>query len=268
MTYQSDEISVHDAQPVELYDINLRDSATYWRYTSARNDIEYSGNTYVATAGLHRDEIDEIDDVLKTELKIIFPSNHAFSNLFMLNIPDGTLDIVIYRGHGTNFVQYWDGVIKTVNPIDGADSASVVCGPHTDALQAPFMLRTFSRLCEVPLYGSACGVTEASYKSTCSLDTVSGTTLTSTDFSAEADDYFKGGYVEGNGYKRKIKTHTTNTIVLVSAIPGLTTEMSVDVYPGCDHTRATCISKFNNLPNYRGCDWIPDEEPFTQGVYK
>src|SRR3546814_7797331 len=35
----------------------------------------------------------------------------------------------------------------------------------------------------------------------------------------------------------------------------------VILYPGCDHSRATCISKFNNLLNYGGYDFIPVKNP-------
>ena len=26
---------------------------------------------------------------------------------------------------------------------------------------------------------------------------------------------------------------------------------------GCDHTQATCVAKFNNLPNFRGFPYVP-----------
>ncbi len=268
MTYQSDEISVHDGQPVELYRLVLRDTSTSWFFTSAAYNIDYDSNEYVATPGLSREQLDETDDILKSDLKIKLPSDHEFSNLFILYIPDGTIDVTIFRGHGTNFIQYWDGVLKSVSPIESDNMASIICGPHTDALHAPFMLRAYNRLCDVPLYGNACGIVGELFRVSCLLNTVSDTVLTSTGFSEFDDDHFKGGYVFANGFKRKIKSHTTNTIVLISAVPGLIAGVVISAYPGCDKTRATCIAKFNNLPEYRGCDWIPNDEPFTQGILK
>ena len=35
----------------------------------------------------------------------------------------------------------------------------------------------------------------------------------------------------------------------------------VTLYPGCDHSRVTCISKFDNRPNYGGFDEIPTRNP-------
>jgi hypothetical protein len=31
-------------------------------------------------------------------------------------------------------------------------------------------------------------------------------------------------------------------------------------YPGCDRLQATCSGKFANLPNFRGCPFIPVPE--------
>ena len=266
MTFQSDELSVASGQPVELFRFRLRDTTTYWRYTSAGYDIVYDGETYTATPGISRSKFEENDDVLKTELRVTLPSNHTFSNLFMFYIPDGIIDITVFRGHGTNFVQYWDGIVRTVYAIESSEVASVICGPHTDAVQAPFIIRTYERLCDVPLYGTACGLDPETFKVTVTPSYVSGLTIVSNDLAAYGSDYFTGGYIIADGFKRKIKSHTTSTLVLVSVAPGLEALTSISVYPGCDHLRATCISKFDNLFEYRGCDWIPDDEPFSSEV--
>jgi hypothetical protein len=33
------------------------------------------------------------------------------------------------------------------------------------------------------------------------------------------------------------------------------------LYPGCDHLKATCLAKFDNLPNYGGFPYIPARNP-------
>jgi len=266
MTFQSDEISVASGQPVELYRFRLQDTSTYWRYTSAAYDIVYGGDTYTATPGISRSTFEETDDTLKTELKITLPSNHVFSNLFILYVPNGIIEVTIFRGHGSNFVQYWDGLIKVVYTIESDENASIICGPHTDSVQSPFIIRKYVRQCDVPLYGSACGLNPENFKVEVTPTYVSEATIISLTFSGYSDGYFQGGYVIANNFRRKIKSHVTSTIVLVKAIPGLTNLIPINVYPGCDHAKATCISRFNNLPEYRGCDYIPDGEPFTQYI--
>jgi len=265
MVFATDEVSVDDGQPVELYRFRMRDTTTYWRYTSAAYDIDYDGNTYVATPGLSRSGVEETDDFLKTDLKLQMPSSHEFPTLFIYYIPDGTIDFTLFRGHGSSFIQYWDGVIKVVNPIEPDGYAGIICGPHTDSTQSPFLIRTYQRVCDVPLYSTPCGINKSSYAVSGLITAVSGLTVTSSVFGLKADDYFTGGYFDANGYKRKIKSHTGSVITLISQSPGIAVGNSGVAYPGCDHLRATCISKYNNILNYRGCDWIPDDEPFTQG---
>jgi hypothetical protein len=46
---------------------------------------------------------------------------------------------------------------------------------------------------------------------------------------------------------------------------------NVIVYAGCDHSHATCISKFGtsgseNGDNYRGCSFVPTKNIFETGI--
>jgi len=268
MTYDSDEKSIKSGQPVELYKFVLRGTTTEWLFTSAGYDITYSGDKYISTPGLSRDSFEEIEDTLKTELKITMPSNHDFMRLFLFNTPNGIIDLTVYRGHGANFVQYWKGVVRLTNPLTAKGMGLIVLGPPTDALGASFLIRTFQRVCDVPLYSTPCGLTALNYSLSVLLTAVSGVTLTSASLNSQDNGWWVGGYVTFGQIKRKIKSHVDDVITITAQMPGLAAGSSVTVYAGCDHLRATCISKFDNLPNYRGCDWIPDNEPFTQGIFK
>jgi len=268
MTFASDELSVKSGQPVELYKFVLRGTSTEWYFTSAAYNITYSSDVYVATPGLSRNQFEETDDFLKTTLEVLMPAKHDFTNLFLFFVPNGIIDFTLFRGHGANFVQYWKGVVKSVNPLQPNGMAKVTMGPPTDALGSPFLVRTYQRVCDVPLYSTPCGLTAANFSLTVVLTAVSGTSLTSVAFNSQADGYWTGGYVTVNQMKRKVKSHVDTVITLTSQLPGVGSGSSVTVFAGCDHLKATCISKFNNLPNYRGADWIPDNEPFTQGIFK
>lgn len=269
MTYASDEIGALTGQPVELYKFWIRGGTTEWFFTTAAYNITYSGDEYVATSGLERKEIDESNDALKSELKIIMPSSHSFPQQWLIYPPSGIVDVVLYRGHGANFVQYWRGVIEHVNPFERG-SALVLCGPLTDALRVSFRSRTYDRLCGASLYDSNCGVDKTAYKISGSVTTVSGKTVTSSLFTGYADDYFNGGYFVSHGSSRRIKDHdgSAGTITLYATINGLAAGSAFEAYPGCDHTAATCKTKFNNVINFRGFPYIPDQEPITQNILK
>ena len=81
-------------------------------------------------------------------------------------------------------------------------------------------------------------------------------------------DYLKGGIFISNQYTRKIKIHDVynQQITLIYPIPGLQVGQTFVAHAGCDHSKITCKTRFDNFPNFRGCDYIPNDEPFTQGV--
>jgi len=269
MTYASDETGAITGQPVELYKFAVRDSTTeLWYYTSSASDYVYSGDTYVATPGLRRDKVSETSDALKDELKIYMSTFHSFPQKWMYDLPSGIVDVTIYRGHGSNFVQYWRGVIKTVSPLEADYEAVILCGPVIDAVQASFRSRIYQRRCDVPLYSEDCTVDKDTYMISGILTTVSGRTVTSSLFQNQVDDYYTGGYLVSGGLKRRIKDHTqsTGTVVLLTVLPGLAAGSSFVAYPGCDHQFATCRDKYSNSINFYGCPYIPDQEPVNEDI--
>lgn len=64
-------------------------------------------------------------------------------------------------------------------------------------------------------------------------------------------------------HMRYISAHLGSTVTLSNQIPELTAGKQVEVYPGCDHTLATCRDKFGNHINFGGFPWIPGRNPFT-----
>ena len=266
MTYDASEISVASGQPVELYQWNVRNSSIYWRYTSAAYVISYGGNDFSPQPGISRSSLEETDDTLKSECRITIPNSNSMAEGYILSAPEGVVDFTLFRAHGTDFTQYWKGVVALVNPIENETDALFIMGPPTDALGASFLLRRYQRKCDVPLYSNACGINKALWAVPGNLLTVDGSTVTASIVSTYEDDYFQGGWFHANGMKRKIKSHTNTELVLVRAIAGLTPSHPFTAYPGCNHLRNTCKVKFNNLDEYRGCDWIPNAEPFNQGV--
>ena len=266
MTYDASEISVQDGQPVELYKWLLREGGQGWYYTSAGYEINYGGNVYAPLEGLYRDDLDDADDPLKTECVVRLPSASDMAQEYMYAIPDDVTDFTLYRAHGANVVSYWTGVLKTVNPLENGEEATFMHGLHSDILGATFLLRRWTRVCDVPVFSGPCGLIKATWKATGSLDTVVNKTLTTSSISGYDDTHFTGGWIRANGRRMKIKRHTYETLLLVAPIPGLTAGMTFEAWPGCNKLRSTCKIKFNNLDNYPGCDFIPDNEPFTQRV--
>jgi uncharacterized phage protein (TIGR02218 family) len=128
----------------------------------------------------------------------------------------------------------------------------------------------FQRPCRHSLYhsqaGYGCGVNIASFRVAGTVTAISLNTLTISAASSYAAGYFSGGVFEWNGKRQFIVSHSGSTIVLLGPVPGFAAaqaggNQAVTIAPGCDLSRATCASRFNNLANFGGFSWA-DETPF------
>lgn len=126
------------------------------------------------------------------------------------------------------------------------------------------------RPCRHSLYhsrgGYGCGLNIADFEASGTLTALSGNTATVAAASSQADGYYSGGVFTWNGKRQFIVRHTGSTLVLLGPIPGLAAAQAlgnqpVSIAPGCDLSRATCNSKFNNLANFGGFPWA-DETPY------
>lgn len=259
MSYSSTEASVASGQPVELYD--FADAFNnHWRYTSAADAVTHLGSLY-EPAVCSRKEIEISDNHFKNDLEISLGRNNAFAIQYIAAPPESEITLTVYRLHGTDYIYYWQGVIASVS-FDGNGAATVKASPKSSGMQFTGKRRKCQKLCDHALYDSGCGVNRESFKSTGTITTISGTTITSSAFSAKADGYFTAGILIVGNAKRLILSHTTNTITISRPILSAAAGNSFTAYAGCDHLPTTCLNKFDNIYNYGGVEFLPDDNPF------
>jgi uncharacterized phage protein (TIGR02218 family) len=112
------------------------------------------------------------------------------------------------------------------------------------------------------LYQRGCRLNRASFAAAGTVSAVSGYTVTVSAASAQPDGFYLGGMIEdGAGVLRMIVNHVGSVLTLWRPIPGLEVTDAVTIYPGCDRSLATCISKFDNRPNFGGFPWMPQKNP-------
>ena len=237
-----------------------------WRYTSAAYDIVYDGYTYTAEPGLYRDEIEDDLESNSSGLIIHCRGSNRFARQYILASPENIVEFSLYRAHGVYYRRYWMGIVKSCLPIDG-DEALMTIGSLMDELERTVHFRRWCRLCGAILYSDYCGVDKTGYSLSGAVDSVSGRTVVAEVFDNAADNWLKGGWLVANGRQRKIDSHVGNTITLTSQLPGLVAGMACEVYAGCLHTHAICVSKFDHGNDYKGFAWIPDANPVTQRIW-
>jgi uncharacterized phage protein (TIGR02218 family) len=110
-----------------------------------------------------------------------------------------------------------------------------------------------------------CGVAPAFYETTKAV--LAGSTVSALNFSdAQTPPYYALGRIQflsgtNNGAYRSIKVHTSGQVQLIRPLHALPAPGDLfAIRSGCDRTRATCSSKFNNLNSLRGEPFIPKPE--------
>lgn len=267
MTFNTYETSRQDGSPVELYDFSI--GFTHYRYTSADRDLVFSGETFVKET-LERTEFEETDDLARANITVTVPRTFPVAEEFRVAPPSYPILLNVWRIHvgDTERKLVWAG--RVLNATWEGVSASLHCESILTSMQRPGLRRLYQRQCPHVLYGNACGVSDVANRVVSAVFTASGTvvTVTAGDVSSVGGDgYFDGGFVEaevspGVYGRRAIKTQVGDVLTLTHPIPGLTVGAVVDVYPGCDHTLATCHAKFANSANYGGFPYVPRKNPF------
>ena len=83
---------------------------------------------------------------------------------------------------------------------------------------------------------------------------------------SQSAGYFTRGYIlftSGalNAIKRTVKGWQPGLVSVFNPLPAVpAVGDTFMIYPGCDHTQATCSSKFGNVVHFRGFPYVPVPE--------
>lgn len=271
MTYAAEEISVQGGAPVELY--TFAHGSSVWRYTSREsNYTDDSGSpteTFTAAA-ISRTAIESTHEKARNAIRLTVPRNFAIAELFRVAPPSDVISVTVrrvHRGDAASPIVAWVG--RVLNATFEGPKATLTCEPVTVSLQRTGLRRIYSLGCPHVLYGEGCNLDKASFAHATTVASVSGITLTVASVGAYN---YSGGFVEwtngdGNVERRFIESHTagspsSTTLTLMSAFAGIAVSDAVTLYPGCDHSLATCDATFSNAVNYGGFPFIPKLNPF------
>jgi uncharacterized phage protein (TIGR02218 family) len=270
MTFAIYEESIEGGQPVELYVYHYQGGTFY--HTTADADYDLAGVIYTAVPGLSRSEIDDTGEISKSSLTLTAPENYIISALFEVYPPSDVVELTVYRlqrADPTDPKIMWLG--RVLNCTWSVGYSTLMCESMQTRLKQPGLRRIYSKNCPHVLYGSECRANQVFFEETATLDaiTAAGFDLHSPDIAGFPDGYFSGGkmaFDAGGGIidRRSIRTHLGDRITLSHPIPALDSSSTITLWPGCDRTKETCITKFNNLENYGGFPYMREKNPFGQ----
>jgi len=270
MTFLTNESSLESGQPIEVYEILA--NGTTFRYTSAEDNVTFSGNTYEAIP-IKRSETSSGPEERDFKLTIEMPTSMALPQLYTLIPPAQQPSVTITKIHRSDLgtpdtILVFKGQIESV----GYERDMKICKfsviPEISAISRNIPRRRYRSLCNHVLYDSRCTVSEAAFTFTGLVSAVSGNVITVTGANGEADDYYTSGYIRNSAGTefRSIIDHTGNDITVFVPFPTSIVGESVTLFAGCDHTIATCKTKFDNVINFGGYKFVPKKNIFESGL--
>ena len=267
MTYSIFDKSSDKGQPVELLEIQYGEADDQVvRTTSGDRDVTVAGKLYRAFT-TSRDSFDDEgnpDDSKQLSIKV--PRDHPFIQAFDQGEFPGMIAVRIKRLHlndpdlGT--FNMWSG--RLVGVSFDPPWMTLGCEKIATSLARTGCRIRYMRQCPHTLYMPRCWVDKQVHKYTTIPFNVSSNKAEVTIGGVPSPDpkYYIGGMLVLNGVSRFIIAQSGSVLTLSRPLLALDTNTPVDLYPGCDRLAATCQSKFNNLDNYGGFDFIPPKGPF------
>lgn len=256
----------------DLYTFTLRTGLTL-TFTNADVPVVWNGYTYTADSVL----VDGLKfkcavglDVDQQQITISARATDTVGGApFLQALRNGAFDGCKIRRERA-FLPAWGGVpigavtlfkgqIGSVDRI-GRTSAEMTVNSDLVLLDLDMPRNLYIAGCIHVLHDSGCGLVKNAFGANGTVEADSNSTLI--NWSSSSIVYRQGTitFTSGvnTGVTATVKDATSSALTLAYPLLNApTTGDTFTVYQGCDHTQATCSSKFNNLANFRGFPFVP-----------
>jgi len=263
--------TAEERKPVELYRIWLGDdTSNAWYYTSADYVIAYNGNNYIP-APISRGAIEWDVELQIPKLTITVWGLQEAVTQFIASNPIELVWVEVLRAFRdqspVECAVIFIGQIRNVT-FQGPE-AQCECVGMEYFLEKPIPTIRYQANCNWRVFDERCGLVSGEY-----LQTVTVTNITSgesytltTDMDTKEDDYYAYGWMEWGIVKRMIASSSGQEITLNYPITTLGTGEAINIYPGCDGAIETCRDKYDNVLNFGGHPYIPEDNPSAWSDY-
>lgn len=274
-----------DAQAVvaDCYTITLR-TGLILTYTNADVPVTLNGYVYAANSVLVDGLKFKCDNTLSVDQQQITIAARATDTVggspFLVALRNGVFDgCEIQRERA--FLNSWapadtanpvgsvilfKGRIGTVDSI-GRTSAEITVNSDLVLLDLQMPRNVYAPGCLHVLYDSGCGLVKSAHATAGVVGASS--TVSIVNWSGADPKFSQGTLLFSSGVNSGVSVNVKSAVLGVSltlAYPLLNAPATGDTftaYLGCDHTQATCTTKFSNLVNFRGFPYVP---PPTYGL--
>ena len=275
MSFKANELSVDNAEPIELYIFTY--NGNMYTYTSSANSytVTVDGNSITFNA-----EYIKRSDNLKLGMSsstqetcvVTVLRTNSVALLYQGAPPEqGTVNIQIFRVHGnesSDYVKIVDGVVSQVRFNNSEAELTITI---ESVLNRNVPRGRLSYYCQNTIYDSKCKLNEHDWEIIVGVDKLDKLMIKSSTIADYPDGYFTDGFIKmGNAY-RQIRKHEGDTIYIKYPINVADREGSFKICPGCNGIFKTCAERFKNTDHFSGIPYIQPynafKNPTGKGAY-
>lgn len=269
MTFATDEQSVQDAQPVELYRFT---GVTTRFFTSDAEDFTNSEATWEATT-IGRGKLEAGTQQDPENLDIEMASDNPLVAEYVIGVAPPNLNLTLLRVHPANpddTLTLWDGPVTSWTlrmTRSGRVARARVPALFSFIFNRPVPRIKYQNPCNRVLGDSVCRVdlTDPAFSQAVTVSTVVNNVITINEVSQFADGDLLGGRIFVAGEGRMITANVGSVITVATpfstALPAST---AMTIRRACDHQRnGDCVNVFNNAANNLSFDLTPPRNPFN-----
>jgi len=267
MTYQTQETGIQSGAPREVFKF----TGTYNNYylTSYYESLTVNGQVY-SPITIERNALKvgtQEEDQLA--LEVTLPFTHPMVREYAYDQAPPALVCEIYRVHETDYndsVLLWKGRVTSFT-VEGQLAKLRVPAIFGYIMAGSAPTPRYQAPCNHVLYDTRCGVNEILNRQATTITGVLNNIITVASNSFTGTDLYAGMVrLTSSGEARMIVSVTGLDITVTYPFSTLTVGDSVQLLRGCDHSFATCKTKFSNGARYGGTPLVPARNPFTSKI--
>ena len=274
MTFENQETSPEQGlvASLVLFTYGERDG-DYFAYTDADQPIRYGEVDYQPVV-IGRSKIDSSGSSEQKDLEIEITPNADIVTYLQTRTPTQKIAVVIRQGHvnddDAEFLVVWSGTIAASAREDVFYKIS--CESILSSMARVGLRRTYQRACSWALYGPQCRANRRVFGQRTPVRVGANVFAMAPGWNGgQLPDKFVGGYVSWVEEETEGRHHRTITeieagagehiIHILGKTEGMTSQTAIDFYLGCNHQLSDCVELHNNVRNYGGQPYIPEENP-------
>ena len=270
MSFSIFELSRFKGRPLNLYYFKIGEQPSeFIAFSDGERPITVDGVTYDPQP-VKRSRITSSGSLDKAQLSINVSRRNPLFEIYRVYPPSFVVTAIVRQGHygdpDNQFLAIWSGRIVDFEVL--ANEVSFKCEPAGTSVKTPGLRRNMQRGCMHALYGDQCRAVPKPKTVQAAAVTSSHITLAAGWNGALPAAKFLGGTVQ---WTPAASPRVVRTIMDVSS-DGLTLRVggntmglapggTLIALAGCNHYMSDCKEVHDNILNYGGCDWIPNENP-------